>query len=185
VAALVYTAICSLDGYVADEHGDLGWSVPDPEVHAAVNEDERRAGTHLYGRRLYEVMVAWETVATAGQPAEIADYAQIWRAADKVVFSTTLDSVRSERTRLERSFDPAAVRQLVDTADGDVSIGGPHLAGHALRSGIVDEVTLYVSPVVVGGGVRTLPDRLRLPLEVVEHRAFGNGVVRLGYRARR
>jgi dihydrofolate reductase len=185
VSALVYTAITSLDGYVADEDGRFDWSVPDPEVHAAVNERERAFGTHLYGRRLYEVMVAWETVETAGQPAGIADYARIWRAADKVVYSTTLDAVRSGRTRVERSFDPVAVRRFVDSADRDVSIGGPTLAAHALSAGIVDEVALYLSPVVVGGGTRALPDRARLHLELLEERRFRNGVVHLRYRAHR
>jgi dihydrofolate reductase len=185
MAGLSYTAITSLDGYVADEAGSFGWSAPDDEVHAFVNDVERPIGTHLYGRRLYEVMVAWETPHTfaAGSPV-MEDYAQLWQAADKVVFSRTLQSVSSERTRIEREFDPEAVRRIKATADRDVSVGGPELAAHAFRAGLVDEVRFLLSPVVVGGGKRALPDGVRVDLELLGERRFGNGVVHLHYRVR-
>jgi dihydrofolate reductase len=175
---LIYSAITSLDGYVADEGGRFDWAAPDEEVHAFVNDQERGIGTHLYGRRMYEVMRVWETF---GDDADIPrDFAQIWRAADKVVYSTTLPAVTTERTRLERGFDPDAVRRLKD--GGDVSIGGPHLAAEALRAGLVDECHLYLNPVVVGGGNRALPDRVKVKLQLVDEHRFGNGVVHLAYR---
>jgi dihydrofolate reductase len=180
---LIYSAITSLDGYVADERGEFGWAAPDEDVHAFVNDRERGIGTFLYGRRMYEVMRFWETADLDGEPAVFRDYAAIWRAAGKVVYSTTLPAVTTERTRLERRFDPAAVRELTD--GGDVSIGGPHLAAHALRAGLVDECHLYLNPVVVGGGTRALPDGVRLDLDMVDEHRFGNGVVHLAYRARR
>jgi dihydrofolate reductase len=180
MAKLIYTAIMSLDGYVADEEGNFDWAEPDEEVHTLVNDLERPIGTYLYGRRLYEVMVAWETI-TDEQPF-INDYAEIWRAADKVVFSRTLETVSSERTRIERNFDSDAVRQLKTSAERDLSIGGPTLAAHAIRAGLVDEIGLFLSPVVVGGGTRALPDGVRLPLELLDERRFGNGVVYLRYR---
>jgi dihydrofolate reductase len=175
---LIYSAITSLDGYVADEGGRFDWAAPDEEVHAFVNDQERGIGTHLYGRRMYEVMRAWETF---GDDDDITrDFARIWRAADKVVYSTTLPAVTTERTRLERTFDPGAVRELKDA--GDVSIGGPHLAAEALRAGLVDECHLYLNPVVVGGGNRALPDGVRVRLDLVDEHRFGNGVVHLAYR---
>ena len=175
---LIYTAITSLDGYVADEHGKWDWSVPDAEVHAFVNELERPVGTHLYGRRMYEVLVAWETM---DDPApEMQDYAQLWRAAEKVVYSTTLEEVASARTRIERRFDPDAVREI--KAQGDCAIGGAALAGEAMRHGLVDDVQLLLSPVIVGGGKRALPDGVRLDLELADERRFENGAVYLGYR---
>ncbi len=177
---LIYSAIASLDGYVADEHGRWDWSMPDAEVHAFVNDQSRALGTHLYGRRMYEVLVAWETM---DDPApEMRDFAEIWRSSDKVVYSSTLDTVSSARTRLERTFDPDAVRELKRTAERDLAIGGPHLAAHAFAAGLVDEVQLFLSPVIVGGGTRALPDGVRLDLELVDERRFGNGVVHLGYR---
>lgn len=183
---LIYSAIASLDGYVADEDGTFDWAAPDEEVHRFVNELERPVGTYLYGRRMYETMVAWETMSTsADQPAVARDFATIWRAAEKVVYSTTLETVSSARTRLERTFDPEAVRQLKARAESDATIGGPGLAGQALAAGLVDEVQLFVSPVVVGGGRRGLPDGLRLALELLEERRFGGGVVYLRYRRRR
>lgn len=181
---LVYTAITSLDGYVADRDGKWGWSVPDDEVHALVNDYERPVGTALYGRRLYEVLVAWETMPTEGQPAVIGDFARSWRATDKVVFSTTLTEVSSARTRIERTFDPDAVRALVAAAPTDVSIGGPGLAAHALRAGLVEEIRLFVSPAVVGGGTAALPDDLTLSLDLLDLRRFGNGVVHVRYAVR-
>lgn len=181
---LVYTALTSLDGYVADAGGRWDWAVPDAEVHAAVNDLERQYGTFLYGRRLYDVMVAWEDLDTQDEPAEIRDYAEVWRAADKVVYSTTLEEPRSARTRIERTLDPAAVRAVKDGSDRDLAIGGPHLAGQAIRAGLVDELHLFVSPVVVGGGTPALPEGVRWPLELVDERRFGNGVVHLYHRAR-
>jgi dihydrofolate reductase len=183
MGTLIYSAITSLDGYIADESGAFDWAAPDEEVHAFVNDRERVVGTYLYGRRMYEVMRVWETWDVAGEPAVIRDFAGIWRAADKVVYSTTLPEVSTARTRLERSFDADAVREL--TAGGDASIGGPHLAAHALRAGLVGEVHLYLNPVVVGGGIPALPDGVRLRLDLREERRFGNGVVHLGYRVRR
>jgi dihydrofolate reductase len=179
MAELIYTAIASLDGYVADEHGRWDWSFPDPEVHALVNDLERPVGTHLYGRRMYEVLVAWETM---DDPDPLMrDYAEIWRGADKIVHSSTLEAVSSARTRLERSFDPEAVRELKRSAERDLAIGGPTLAARAFAAGLVDRVHLFLSPVIVGGGTRALPDGVRLDLELVDERRFGNGVVHLGY----
>ncbi len=177
MGTLSFTAITSLDGYVADASGGWEWSVPDAEVHAFVNDLERSATTHLYGRRLYEVMLAWETLDEP-EP-ELRDYAEVWRAADKIVYSRSLKEVSSARTRLERRFDPQAARALADATD--VTIGGPELAAQAIAAGIVDECRLLVSPVVVGGGKRAFPDGTNWPLELVEERRFGNGVVFLRY----
>lgn len=181
MAKLFYTAITSLDGYIEDESGKFDWSVPDEEVHAFVNDQERPIGTYLYGRRLYETMRAWETLNTEEQSAAVRDYAEIWRAADKIVFSSTLDDVSSERTRIERHFDLTIVTQLKRHALRDASIGGAELAGAALRAGLVDEVRLLVSPVLVGGGKRALPAQLRAKLELLAEHRFGNGVVYLRY----
>ena len=167
MAQLIYSTMCSLDGYVVDAHGSFDWAAPDEEVHAFVNDLERPIGTYLYGRRMYEVMVAWQDMDLAGQPQVMADYARIWRAADKVVFSTQLRAPSSERTRIERQFDPVAVQRLKASADRDLSVGGPELAGHALRAGLVDECHLLLVPVVVGGGRRCLPDDVRFGLELV------------------
>lgn len=183
MARLIYSALASLDGSVADEDGRFDWAEPDPEVHAFVNDLERPVGTHLYGRRMYEVMVWWETLELDDLPPHIRDYAELWRDADKVVYSRTLPSVSSERTRLAREFDPDAVRHLKETADRDLSIGGPELASHALAAGLVDEVHLLLVPVVVGGGTRVFPDGVRLSFELVEERRFANGVVHVHYRA--
>jgi dihydrofolate reductase len=184
MAKLIYAAITSLDGYVADEQGNFDWSMPDEEVHAFVNDLERPVGTYLYGRLMYEVMVNWETITLADQPPVGRDFAQLWRAADKIVYSKSLAAVTSARTRLERDFDPEAIRQLKATATRDLSVGGPHLAAQALRAGLVDEIHLFLSPVIVGGGNRALPDGLRLQLELLDERRFGNGVVYLRYRVR-
>lgn len=184
MAKLIYSAITSLDGFVADESGSFDWSVPDEQVHAFVNDLERTIGTYLYGRRLYEVMVAWETLDTADQPPAAHDFAEIWRAADKVVYSTTLEAVSSARTRIERAFDPATVRQLKASAERDITVGGPDLAAQALRAGLVDELHLFVSPIVVGGGTQSLPGNVRVELELVDEHRFGNGVVHLHYRVR-
>jgi dihydrofolate reductase len=183
MAKLIYSAISSLDGYVADRDGDFDWAAPDEEVHAFVNDLERGVGTHLFGRRMYEVMVAWETMSLADQPDVMRDFAELWRAADKVVYSTTLESVSSARTRLERDFDPDAVRRMKATSERDISVGGPGLAAHAIRAGLVDELHLFLTPIVVGGGTRSLPDDVRVRLELLDERRFGNGVVHLHYRA--
>ena len=179
MAKLVYSAIASLDGYVADEDGNFDWSAPDEEVHAFVNDHERQIGTYLYGRRLYEVMVVWETWQ-ADDPVT-RDYAEIWRSADKVVYSRTLDAASSERTRIERDFDPEAVRRMKAGAKRDISVGGPELAGQAIKAGLVDECHLFLSPVIVGGGKKALPDGVRVNLRLLDQRCFGNGVVHLHY----
>ena len=153
-------------------------------MHAFVNDLERPVGTHLYGRRMYEVMAIWETMALADEPAVIRDYGEIWRATDKVVYSASLDAVSSARTRLERVFDPDAVREMKDLAERDISIGGPELAGQAIKAGLVDECHLFVSPIVVGAGKPSLPDHVRVDLEMLDERRFGNGVVYLRYRLR-
>jgi dihydrofolate reductase len=183
VGKLIYTAIASLDGYVADADGNFDWSAPDEEVHAFVNELQRAAGTQLLGRRMYDVLAVWDTIDTGPDQAPvIREFAELWRATDKVVYSRTLESVSTARTRLERDFDPEAVRALKADADRDLTVGGPGLAEAALRAGLVDEVHLLLSPVVVGGGTSALPDGLRLDLTLVDERRFRNGVVHLGYR---
>jgi len=178
---LVYSVIASLDGYTADAEGKFDWAEPDEEVHAFVNELERGIGTYLYGRRMYETMVGWETVPLAGQSQPTRDFAEIWRAADKVVYSTTLTAVSSARTRIEPLFDPEAVRALKQR--GDVSVGGPGLAASAIRAGLVDEYHLFVTPVVVGGGTAVFPDGIRAGLDLVDEHRFASGVVHLRYRA--
>jgi dihydrofolate reductase len=181
MAKLIYAAIASLDGYVADAGGNFSWSRPDEEVHAFVNEIERPVGTHLYGRRMYEVLVAWETMETEGEPAVIGDYAEIWRATDKVVYSRTLQEASSAKTRIEPEFDPEAIREMKRAAESDLSIGGPELAAQALRAGLVDELHLFLNPIIVGAGNPALPGDLRLELELLDQRRFGNGVVHLHY----
>ena len=178
---LVYSVIASLDGYTADAEGKFDWAEPDEEVHAFVNELERGIGTYLYGRRMYETMVSWETVPLAGQSPVATDFAEIWRAADKVVYSTTLTAASSARTRIEPRFDPEAVRALKQR--GDVSVGGPGLAASAIRAGLVDEYHLFVTPVVVGGGTAVFPDGVRAGLDLVDEHRFASGVVYLRYRA--
>ena len=179
---LIYSAITSLDGYVADEEGKFDWAAPDEEVHRFVNDLERPIGTYLYGRRMYEVMVAWETMPTDDdQPPVSRDYAQIWRAADKIVYSRTLPAVSSARTRLERDLDVDAVRQLKASADHDISVGGPGLAATAIAAGLVDELHLFLTPIVVGGGTAVLPDHVRLELELLDEHRFAGGVMHLHY----
>jgi dihydrofolate reductase len=180
VAKLIYSAIASLDGYVEDEGGNFDWAAPDEEVHAFVNDLERPVGTYLYGRRMYETMVYWETAA-GGSPVA-RDFAEIWQAADKVVYSTTQEAVSSARTRIERDFDPDAVRRLKATAGRDITVGGPGLAAQAIRAGLVDECHLFLVPAVVGGGKRALPDDVSLELELLDERRFASGVVHLHYR---
>ena len=183
MAKLIYASIASLDGYVADEDGKFDWAEPDEEVHAFVNDLERRVGTYLYGRRMYETMANWETAHTQpGLPPVALDFARVWQAADKVVYSRTLAHVSSARTRIERDFDPGAVRAVKAAADRDLTVGGPHLAAEAIRHGLVDEWQLFLAPVVVGGGTRALPDHVRVPLELIEERRFRGGMVYLCYR---
>ena len=184
MAKLIYSALASPDGYVADENGHFDWAAPDEEVHRFVNDLERPVGTHLYGRRMYEVMVFWETFGGPDQPPFARDYAEIWRAADKIVYSKTLERVTSARTRIERDFDRDAVRQLKETAERDLTVGGPGLAGQVLAAGLVDELHLFLAPVVVGGGLRVLPDGARLDFELLDERRFGSGFVYLRYRMR-
>ena len=182
MAKLTYGAISSLDGFVADDDGKFDWAEPDAEVHAFVNDLERLAGTHLYGRRLYEVLVAWETIdKDRDQPPFILDFAKIWQEADKIVYSRTLESVSSARTRIEREFDPEAVRELKATSESDLLIGGPELAGQAIRAGLVDEYHLFLAPVLVGGGKRALPDGVRVNLELLDERRFASGFIYLRY----
>ena len=183
MAELIYSGITSLDGYVADEEGNFDWSAPDQEVHTFVNDLERPVGTYLYGRRMYEVMVYWETAQLlARQPGFVQDFTAIWQAADKVVYSRTLETVSSARTHIEREFDPEAVRQMKATAGRDITVAGPDLAAQAIKAGLVDEIHLFVTPVVVGGGKRFLPNNVRVGLELLDERRFASGVVFLHYR---
>ena len=180
---LIYASIASLDGYVEDEEGKFNWAPPDEEVHAFVNDLERPIGAYLYGRRMYETMVFWETASTeADEPSVFYDYAEIWQEAEKVVYSRTLQTVSSARTRIEREFDPDAVRQLKQSSEADIAVAGAELAGQAIGAGLVDECHLFLCPVVVGGGKRALPDNVRAQLELLDERRFGNGVVHLHYR---
>jgi dihydrofolate reductase len=184
VANLIYGVLTSLDGYVNDASGGFEWAAPDEEVHAHVNALERGTGTYLYGRRLYDVMQVWESMDLADEPPVMRDYALLWRAADKVVYSTTLEAPTTERTRLARVWDPEEVRRLKAEADRPVSIGGPTLAALALRDGLVDEIHQYLNPVLVGGGTRAFPDDVRLDLELRDEHRFASGVVHLHYRTR-
>ncbi len=185
MAKLIYSAITSLDGYVADGNGNFDWAEPDEEVHAFVNDLERPIGTYLYGRRLYEVMAFWETAHNlADAPPFIRDYARIWQAADKIVYSRTLQSVSTAKTRLEREFSPEAVRQMKAQAGPDNSVGGPDLASQAIKAGLVDEYRLFLTPIVVGGGTQSLPRDIRMNLELIDERRFGSGVVHLHYRTK-
>jgi dihydrofolate reductase len=185
MAKLIYSAITSLDGYVADENGNFDWAAPDEEVHRFVNDLERPIGTYLYGRRIYETMVYWETAHTLpDRPPFIQDFAGIWQAADKIVYSKTLETLSSARTRIERDFDPEAVRQLKATAGRDISVGGADLAAQAIKAGLVDEYHLFLTPIIVGGGKQSLPDNVRVELELLDERRFGNGVVHLHYRTK-
>ena len=183
MAKLIYSSIASLDGYVADEEGNFDWAAPDEEVHSFVNELERPVGTYLYGRRMYEVMSYWETAdAAVDLPPFEQDFAKIWQAAGKIVYSRTLEMVSSARTRIERDLDPEAVRQLKASASRDITVGGPDLAGQAIKAGLVDELQLFVTPILVGAGHRSLPTDRRVQLELLDERRFANGVVYLHYR---
>jgi dihydrofolate reductase len=182
VARLIYSVIASLDGYVNDADGDFSWAMPDEEVHAFVNDEMRSVRTHLYGRRLYEVMQVWQTFGLDDDDDPITqDFGQLWRAADKVVYSSTLTDVSTPQTRLERTFDPDVVRRLAADAEDDVSVGGPGLAADALRAGLVDLLSVIVVPVVVGGGTPYLPDGLRLQLRLEHQHRFSSGFVALRY----
>ena len=182
MAKLIYSAVASLDGYIEDEGGKFDWAAPDEEVHAFVNDLERPIGTYLYGRRMYETLMVWETMSTDDEPAVIRDYAQIWQASQKIVYSRTLETVSSRRTRVERAFDPDAIRRLKKASGSDISVGGPGLAGQAIKAGLVDECHLFLAPIVVGGGKPALPADVRIPLELVGERRFRHGVVHLHYR---
>jgi dihydrofolate reductase len=185
MAKLVYSAITSLDGYIADENGNFDWAEPDEEVFTFVNDLERPVGTYLFGRRMYEVMVYWETLpTTADQSPEEKDFAELWHSADKIVYSTTLEAVSSARTRIERDFDPEAVRQWKATAVRDITVGGPDLAAQAFKAGLVDECHFFLTPVIVGGGTPSLPSTVRIHLDLLDERRFGNGAVYLHYRIR-
>ena len=185
MAHLIYSAISSLDGYTEDMDGKFDWAAPDEEVHRFINNLERAAGTHLYGRRMYETMSVWETDPnlTAESPL-MRDFAEIWQAADKIVYSRTLEAVSTRKTQIERNFNPEAIRQLKEAVEHDLLIGGPELAAHAFRSGLIDECHLFLIPIIVGGGKQALPDNVRFELELLEERRFGSGVVFLRYRVK-
>jgi dihydrofolate reductase len=185
MAKLIYSAIASADGYVEDAAGRFDWAAPDDELHGFVNDLERPVGTYLYGRRMYETMLYWETAHTVpGQTAAVREYTGIWQAADKIVFSTALQSVPSARTRIERTFDPGLIRQLKSAAGHDLTVGGADLAGQAIKAGLVDELQLFLVPIVVGGGRPALPDGVRSELELLDTRRFASGAVYLRYRPR-
>jgi dihydrofolate reductase len=183
MAKLIYSAIASLDGYVADRNGNFDWAEPDEAVHVFVNDLQRPVGTYLYGRRMYEVMVAWEGLQTSDQPDFVQDFAGIWRSADKIVYSRTLESVSSARTRIERHFDPEAVRQMKARLTQDMTVSGPGLAAQAFKAGLVDECQLFIAPILMGGGTQALPRDVRLKLKLQDERRFKNGTVYLHYRA--
>jgi dihydrofolate reductase len=182
MARLIYSGLISVDGYMADREGNFDWAEPDAEVHAFVNELQRTVGTYLFGRRMYEVLAVWEHPEDFGEvPGYIRDFAEQWQAADKVVYSRTLQDVSTARTRIEREFSADAVGRLKDGADRDLAIGGPEIAAEAIRAGLVDEFQMFLTPVAVGGGKRFLPDSVRLGLDLLEERRFGNGTVFLRY----
>jgi dihydrofolate reductase len=185
MAHLIYSAISSLDGCIEDRDGSFDWAMPDEEVHRFINNLERTAGTYLYGRRMYETMMVWETDPSLAVDSPLTqDFAEKWQAADKIVYSRTLAAASTRKTQIERNFDPDAIRQLKKTAQHDIVIGGPELAAHAFRAGLIDECHLFITPIIVGGGKPSLPDHVRLELELLEERRFGNGMVFLRYRAR-
>jgi dihydrofolate reductase len=185
MARLIYSMLCSLDGYIEDADGGFDWLTPSPETHAFVNDVERGIGTYLYGRRLYETMTVWETdPSLASETPEMADYAAIWVEADKIVYSSTLAAVSTSRTELRRQFDADEVGRLMAASDRDITIGGPTLAAHAFAADLVDEVSLYVVPVIVGGGKRVLPADVRLDLDLIQEHRFGDGTMYLRYQRR-
>ena len=183
MARLIYSALASLDGYIEDDVGNFDWAEPDEELHLFINDLERSVGTSLYGRRMYETMVFWETAHVLDdEPQYIRDYARIWQNADKIVYSTSLASVSSARTRIEREFDPEVVRAMKASLSDDISIGGPNLAAHALKAGLVDELHLFLIPIVVGSGKRALPAKHQMDLELLDECRFDNGVIHAHYR---
>ena len=185
MARLIYSAISSLDGYIEDTNGKFDWAAPDEEVHRFINNLERSAGTHLYGRRMYETLMVWETDPNLAADSPLTqDFAEIWQAANKIVYSKTLAAASTRKTQIEPNFNPEAIQQLKKTAQHDILIGGPELAAHAFRSGLIDECHLFLIPIIVGGGKQALPDNIRLELELLEERRFGSGVVFLRYRTR-
>jgi dihydrofolate reductase len=185
MAELIYSAISSLDGYIEDKSGKFDWAEPDEEVHRFVNDLERGTGTYLYGRRMYQTMAGWETNPSfAAQSPFMRDFAEIWQAADKIVFSKTLGAASTARTRIERAFDPQAIRDLKASATRDILIGGPSLAAHAFKAGLVDQCHLFLAPIIVGGGKQCLPEDVPLKLELDDERRFGNGMVFLRYRVK-
>jgi dihydrofolate reductase len=185
MANLIYSAIASLDGYIADVDGKFDWAEPDDEVHAFINDLGRPIGTYLLGRRMYEVLVYWEDPpALDQQPSYVQEFAEIWQAAEKIVYSRTLETVSTATTRIERHFDPEAIRQLKAQSERNITVGGPDLAAQAIRAGLVDEYELFVVPVVVGAGKQFLPSNARIELELLDERRFRNGTVFLHYRTR-
>ncbi len=185
MARLIYSAISSLDGYIEDMDGKFDWAAPDEEVHGFINNLERSAGAYLYGRRMYETMMVWETDPSLAANSPLTrDFADLWQAANKIVYSRTLQAVSTRKTKLERTFDPEAIRQLKEAVEADILIGGPELAAHAFRSGLIDECQLFLTPIIVGGGKPSLPDDVRLELELLEERRFDSGVVFLRYRTK-
>ena len=182
MAHLIYSAISSLDGYIEDRNGKFDWAAPDEEVHSFINNLERTVGTYLLGRRMYETMMVWETDPEFAADSPITqDFAQIWQAANKIVYSRALAAASTRQTQIERNFNPEAIRQLKKTTQHDILIGGPGLAAHAFRSGLIDEVQLFLVPVIVGGGKPSLPDDVRLELQLLEERRFSNGTIYLRY----
>jgi dihydrofolate reductase len=185
MARLIYSTIASLDGYIADEDGKFDWAAPDEEVHTFINDLNRPVGTYLLGRRMYDVLAYWDDPPGLDeQPSFVREFTEIWQDADKLVYSKTLETARTARTRIERDFDPEAIRQLKAHSDRDLSIGGPDLAAQAIRAGLVDEIQLFVVPVIVGAGTQALPRDARIDLELVDERRFRNGTVFLHYRTR-
>lgn len=185
MAKLIYMTIASLDGYIEDESGKFDWAAPDEAAHGFINDLVRSAGTYLYGRRMYETMIGWETEPTlADQSPLLRDFAQIWQSADKIVFSKTLEAAATGKTRIERDFDPDAIRQMKATTERNIMIGGPNLAQHAFTAGLVDECHLFLVPVLVGGGKPGLPVDVRLNLELLNAGQFANGTVHLRYRVK-
>jgi len=186
MAHLIYSAISSLDGYIEDPDGRFDWAMPDEAVHSFINDLERAVGTYLYGRRMYETMTVWETDPDlAAESPLLRDFAEMWQAANKIVYSKTLAAVSTRKTQLERNFDPEAIRQLKAAAEHDLAIGGPDLAAHAFRAELIDECHLFLTPIVVGGGKQSLPNNVRMELELLDERRFGNGMVFLRYRVKR
>lgn len=183
MAKLIYSAITSLDGFIEDEEGNFEWGAPDEEVHSFVNDMVRPVGAYLYGRRMYDTMVYWETAQTVpDQPPCVRDFTALWQAADKIVFSKSLQTVSSDKTRIEREFDPRAILEMKAASERDITVGGPDLAAQAFKAGLVDECHLYLTPVVVGGGKPSLPRNIRLELDLLSERCFRSGVVFLHYR---